>query len=187
MPILNLVHLCDEKRGRACNLHIKRPSIVRLERGKGHCVNIDDRSLETLHEPSRTFGVPRELRSSAPFPGTQGSRHEQIDGYFGPRIPLRGSMCDPDSNAVFRLGQEAATYQALLNWRRLGKDLWIDGEVSVGGVGSDTQVRFTDTQIDGLSTHEDDGIRVGPESVKRVEQHSTREHVELIHARPPRF
>src|SRR5476651_1966009 len=74
-------------------------------------------------------------------------------------------------------------------FRQLGLSLQarrFDGEIAVGGERRYGNVRIAGVKVDGLGAHEDDGVTLLANGVKRIEQCRARDDVERIdHLRPP--
>jgi hypothetical protein len=83
----------------------------------------------------------------------------------------------------------------LAGWTRLAQDqlerrefrqhVRLDDQVAVRREGCDGESGFTDTQVHRLGADEDGGLPLRAKRLERVQEDSSRENVQFIHARPP--
>jgi hypothetical protein len=81
--------------------------------------------------------------------------------------------------------REARLLERLLQGRDLGQQRGVEGQVCVGGVRGDADVRVAGVEVDGLGADKDRGLAVVADRLQRVEEHPPRDHIELIHATAP--
>jgi hypothetical protein len=81
---------------------------------------------------------------------------------------------------------EASAFQRLFQRRDLREQVRVECQVGVGGVLGDADVSVTGVQVDRLRADQNRGVAVLAKGVERIEENPARDHVELIHATPPR-
>jgi hypothetical protein len=137
------------------------------------------------HRRFEARGLARELgpvntkSGAASARTTEGCGHHEIYLDFG-HAPRAGTDREFKSCGFERAGELGLVVE-------LSR---IDREVTVGGVGGDSQVAFAYLQIDGLRADENHRLPVRAESFERIEQYAPRSDVLRLRgfgARHPRF
>lgn len=115
------------------------------------------------------------------------------DGHWDQEVHLdvdverrRGSSPSfPDADGAVG-SEEPRPLERLLERRDLCQQVRVEGQVGVRRVLGDAEVRITRVQVDRLRANENRGVAVLAEGFERIEEDPARDHVELIHATPPR-
>ena len=99
--------------------------------------------------------------------------NDQVDGN-GDRLAGRDGIGEPDpwlGVPVLALQAKSRSEHRRFELGRLAKQPRIEGQVAVGGVGSNRDLRATGPQVDSLCAGEDHGVTVGRERCQCVEQY----------------